>query len=144
LISGRSAFDRYVYDDDLSALSESAKRGMALFYSRRSGCADCHFGFDFSGELNFVGHVASITARSVPSLRNVALTSPYMHDGRFATLGEVIDDYDRGGTLSGRADLKRRHLGLRQQDKADLLAFLNSLSDPQFISNPQFRAPPAP
>ena len=51
LISGRSAFDRYVYDDDRAAFSEGARRGMRLFYSDRSGCAHCHFGLNFSGPI---------------------------------------------------------------------------------------------
>ena len=51
LISGRSAFDRYVYDDDRAAFSEAARRGMRLFYSDRSGCAHCHFGLNFSGPI---------------------------------------------------------------------------------------------
>lgn len=53
LISGRSPFDRYVFDDDREALSTSAKRGMALFYSARAGCAQCHFGLNFSGPLRY-------------------------------------------------------------------------------------------
>src|SRR4029453_7421544 len=51
LISGRSAFDRYVFDDDRSAMSAAARRGMALFYSERIGCAQCHSGINFSGAV---------------------------------------------------------------------------------------------
>ncbi len=121
LISGRSPFDRYVFDDDAAALSDSAKRGMALFYSARAGCAQCHSGLNFSGPVIDEGHVAAaasfantglydsdgrgsypaddrgmmdITGRAadmgkfrVPTLRNVALTAPYMHDGSVATFG---------------------------------------------------------
>src|SRR5271156_3817834 len=56
LISGRSAFDRYVFDDDRAALTESAKRGMALFFSARIGCARCHFGINFSGPVVYEKH----------------------------------------------------------------------------------------
>src|SRR5258708_39967228 len=56
LISGRSPFDRYIFDDDHTALSESAKRGMALFYSARVGCAQCHSGINFSGPIVYEGH----------------------------------------------------------------------------------------
>src|SRR5713226_5513414 len=56
LISGRSPFDRYVYDDDPTALSDSEKRGMALFFSPRVGCAQCHSGINFSGPLIYEGH----------------------------------------------------------------------------------------
>ncbi len=56
LISGRSPFDRYVFDDDQTALSASAKRGMALFYSTRVGCAQCHSGINFTGAIVYEGH----------------------------------------------------------------------------------------
>lgn len=56
LISGHSAFDRYVFEDDRNALSSSAKRGMALFYPQRLGCVQCHFGINFSGPIVFEGH----------------------------------------------------------------------------------------
>jgi len=56
LISGRSPFDHYVYDDDPTALSDSEKRGMALFFSSRVGCAQCHSGINFSGPLIYEGH----------------------------------------------------------------------------------------
>jgi cytochrome c peroxidase len=109
---------------------------MALFYSRRTACADCHGGPAFSGSLRAVGHEAAAARFAatgvapgkfkVPGLRNVALTAPYMHDGSLPTLRAVIDFYDRGG---GGAALKR--LGLSAREKGDLVAFLESLTDPR-------------
>ena len=175
LISGRSAFDRYVYDDDQDALSPGAKRGMALFYSARIGCAQCHSGLNFSGPMRFRTHehasaiyvntgLYSVDGRGayphsdrglfevthkpgdtgkfrVPSLRNVALTAPYMHDGSIATLGEVIDHYAQGGRQLPGGPSARNHLidgrirafQLSAAEKDDLIAFLESLTDPQFI-----------
>jgi cytochrome c peroxidase len=182
LISGRSAFDRYVFDDDRSALSTTARRGMALFYSERAGCAQCHSGINFSGAVrtvgaptvvstyantalyNIDGHgsyppdapgIRSVTGNAqdegrfrVPTLRNITVTAPYMHDGSIATLTEVIEHYSAGGRqapLGPSADnaLKdgRIHsLQLSAQDKADLIAFLESLTDEEFLHDRRFRA----
>lgn len=69
----------------------------------------------------------------VPSLRNVALTAPYMHDGRFQTLEEVIDHYNSGGHYAENRSPNVRPLGLSEQNKSDLIAFLNTLTDSLFI-----------
>jgi cytochrome c peroxidase len=173
LISGRSAFDRYVFDDDRAAMPESARRGMALFFSARVGCAQCHFGVNFSGRLIFEGHVKDsaifantglydvdgrggypptdrglieLTHRAadmgkfrVPTLRNVALTAPYMHDGSLPTLQDVLDHYMRGGHRSRRQDPRVRPFVLTEMERADMMAFLESLTDSDFIENPLFR-----
>jgi len=78
------------------------------------------------------------------SLRNLEFTSPYMHDGRFSTLEEVIDHYSEGLVFSETIDPLMKKVGeggvhLSKEDKADLKAFLLSLSDPSFINNPNFR-----
>jgi cytochrome c peroxidase len=132
LISGRSPFDRYVFDDDQHALSASAKRGMTLFYSPRGGCAQCHFGLTFSGPISHSDspHGNALYANNglgrmrVPTLRNVAVTAPYMHDGSVPTLEAVIEHY----AADGRQTLRDTSAG----DKQDLLAFLNSLTDQAF------------
>lgn len=103
LISGDSAFDRYVFAGDHTALSDAAKRGMSLFFSTRIGCSSCHSGFNFSGnwrdekgetgEPTFANNGVSETPMRVPTLRNIAVTAPYMHDGRFASLDAVLDHY---------------------------------------------------
>ncbi|MEP7313061.1 MAG: MbnH family di-heme enzyme [Pseudomonadota bacterium] len=171
LIVGRSAFDRYVFDDDRVAMSAEARRGMALFYSERARCGHCHSGLNFQGPprtaadpqaqpifantglYNADGHggypladrgLMEVTQRRkdngrfrVPTLRNVALTAPYMHDGSVATLAAVIDHYSRGGRERPAAAVKLtdpliRPLRLTQREKADLQAFLQSLTDAGF------------
>jgi cytochrome c peroxidase len=173
LISGRSAFDRYVFDDDRTAMSDSARRGMALFFSARVGCAQCHFGINFSGPLIVEGHerdralfantglydvdgrggypsqdrgVMEITHRAedmgkfrVPTLRNVAVTAPYMHDGSLSSLQDVLDHYMRGGHKNRLQDSRIRPFALTAAERDDLVAFLDSLTDPDFIENPRFR-----
>jgi cytochrome c peroxidase len=173
LISGRSAFDRYVFDDDRTAMSDSARRGMALFFSARVGCAQCHFGINFSGPVIYQGHerggalfantglydvdgrggyprgdrgLMEITHRAedmgkfrVPTLRNVALTAPYMHDGSLSSLQDVLDHYMRGGNKKQGQDSRIRPFALTETERSDMVAFLDSLTDPDFIENPQFR-----
>ena len=163
LISGRSAFDRYVYDDNRAAFSEAARRGMRLFYSDRSGCAHCHFGLNFSGPIVhrgkpdqralFANNGSAVkgdeglsveTKRQqdrgrfrVPTLRNIAQTAPYMHDGRFATLEQVIEHYAGGGMHAdsiGAVDSQIRPLDLSAEEKRDLLEFLRNLSDTEFVA----------
>jgi cytochrome c peroxidase len=175
LISGRSPFDRYVFDDEQTALSPSAKRGMALFYSSRIGCARCHSGINFTGAIVYEGHtqtralfannglydldghgaypssdrgLVEITHRAadegkfkVPTLRNVALTAPYMHDGSLRDLDAVLDHYVRGGHNSPLQDSRVRPFALSATERAELLEFLKSLTDPEFVENPEFSDP---
>jgi cytochrome c peroxidase len=154
LISGRSPFDRYVFEGEHAALTDEAKRGMALFFSARVGCAGCHSGFNFSGnwrdaegatgEPSFASNGTSARAVRVPTLRNVALTAPYMHDGRFATLAEVLAHYSElaARRAPGRRPLDRRlpHAPLGPTERAELIAFLESLTDESFVA----RFTPAP
>jgi cytochrome c peroxidase len=154
-------------------LSTSEERGRILFFTGRNvmfpalsgpDCAHCHGGANFDNNqyanngldddasLIDIGREA-VTANAadhgkfkVPSLRNIALTAPYMHDGRFKTIEEVIDHYDHGVQASSTLDpalAARRENGLKlsAQDKADLKAFLESLSDPILISNPAYADP---
>jgi len=168
LISGRSAFDRYVFDDERTALSASARRGMALFFSPRAGCSECHSGLHFAapgvfantgvhgqraaaigagksvadesidrGLMDVTGRAADLGKFRVPTLRNVALTAPYMHDGSIATLQAVIEHYAAIGTQreeNPQLDAKLRPLVLDNGERADLVSFLESLSDPEFAS----------
>lgn len=78
-----------------------------------------------------------------PSLRNIALTAPYMHDGRFQTLEEVIDHYNEGAHFADNIDplIKTKGLGLNEKHKADLLAFLHALTDTSFVNNPAYQNP---
>ena len=109
LLDGNSAFDAYVFAGQHDALSPGAKRGMTLFFSARIGCSGCHSGFNFSGawrdrqgatgRASFADDGLGAGSMRVPTLRNIALTAPYMHDGRFATLDAVLDHYQRVGRL---------------------------------------------
>ena len=81
----------------------------------------------------------------VPSLRNISLTAPYMHDGRFTTLEEVIEHYNSGvkssATLDPDMHVFEGGLGLTQQEKDDLLAFLMTFTDSSMLTNPNFSDP---
>ena len=135
LIAGGSAFDRYVFDDDPSALTDSAKRGMALFFSARAGCAACHSGIAFAGRSGFVDTGTGGTFK-VPTLRNIALTAPYMHDGRLSDFGAVLAHYehpDKDAAAGEKLDGRLRPLRLDSSEKHDLIDFLNSLSDLQSV-----------
>ncbi len=153
LMSGQSPFDRYVFGGEHNALTPQAKRGMALFYSARLGCGGCHSGFNFAGnwrdaqgttgEPSFASNGTTVAPLRVPTLRNIALTAPYMHDGRFSTLTAVIDHYEQAGRDGSAADehaagqkkaLRLRAFRLDTRERTDLIAFLQSLTDPEFVA----------
>jgi cytochrome c peroxidase len=161
LISGHSAFDRYVFGDEHDAVSAQARRGMALFYSPRAGCGSCHSGFNFdgnwrdsqgeTGKPSFADNGTHSGMIRVPTLRNIAVTAPYMHDGRFPDLDAVLEHYAqvardlRAGRKSGAPDpagatadeasaAKLRSFDLSADERADLVAFLNSLTDEEFLN----------
>lgn len=144
LISAFSAYDAFMAGDS-GALNPSEQRGMALFFSDRTQCASCHGNFDFrdSGYFNVGlyqvykdegrGRISLLAGDAgkfkVPSLRNVALTAPYMHDGSLATLEEVLIHFNQGGKTHPNKDSRIRALGLSQEELSDLQQFLESLSD---------------
>jgi cytochrome c peroxidase len=146
-------FDRWMKGKP-NSMSEAATRGRRVFMVKGK-CFDCHFSPDFTGDefrniglyngkaLNDPGRFA-VTGDptdkgkfKVPGLRNVALTAPYMHNGMFATLEEVIDYYDTPdkfiGDAIGRDTLMARPLGLTAAEKSDLKAFLEALTDDRFM-----------
>jgi len=137
LFAGHSAFDRYVYGGEHDALDAAQKRGMQLFYSERSGCSSCHGGINFSGpwvdreqpaaQAIFADTGTGQSVR-VPSLRNLAATAPYMHDGRFDSLDAVLDHYEKLAT-DPAADARLRRAQLTTAERADLVAFLAALND---------------
>ena len=154
IVSGNSPFDRYLYGGDEEALSESAQRGLEVFRDPEKGnCAACHtidetyalftdnefhnLGVDLDpqGELKDLGRYEVTQNESdrgafkTPSLRNVALTAPYMHDGSLKTLQDVIDFYVGGGSSNPWLDEEMKALDfLTFPERADLLAFLESLT----------------
>jgi cytochrome c peroxidase len=154
VLSGDSPFDRYFYLHDATALSPAAQRGLLVFMNPRKGnCAVCHsigkdsslftdnkfhnigVGLDRNGDLKDLGRYdqtrseADRGAFKTPTLRNIAQTAPYMHDGSLKTLKEVIDHYVGGGSSNPHLDKEIHALDfLTFQERADLLAFLNSLT----------------
>lgn len=183
LLSFDSPYDRYKYGNQPDAISESAKRGEALFFGEKMECYHCHGGLNFTdnikhtrlpfpelgfhntGLYNVDGKgaypvnnpgIVEITASPedkgkfrTPTLRNIALTAPYMHDGSIPTLAQVIrEHYARSGRASqggNSANPLRSELlvGFKVDDQevSDLVAFLNALTDERFLNNPKFGNP---
>lgn len=151
IVTAGSPFDsynRYLHHSGGSstAISESAKRGYKLFIDQsRTNCVSCHSGYNLTdGTFRNNGIAAiegdtgryTVTRKSndkycyrVPTLRNVAITGPYMHDGRYTSLADVIANYKKGGMHSQNQDAAIKPLQLSDQDTSDLIAFLNSLTD---------------
>ena len=187
LISGRSSFDRWFYDGDETAISESAVRGYELFNGHPLECFHCHVGFNLSDSAYWDGapdrqlvfhntglydvdgmggyppedvglmevtlDPADMGKFRVPSLRNIAVTAPYMHDGSIATLDEVLDHYAAGGRtltegpnagVGSESPLKdplMTGFEITNQERADVLAFLESLTDDELLTNPALADP---
>lgn len=149
LISDDSPFDRYAAGQ-FDALTPAQRRGLALFRSAATRCFECHAAPTFAGDTFLVTGVPDAPdqphdagradvapggqdgAFKTPSLRNIALTAPYMHNGVFKTLEEVVDFYAKGGGREyGIQNVDNFVLGfdLSAQEKADLVAFLFALTD---------------
>ena len=143
--AGDAPYDRYIAGDR-SALDAAAQRGLALFRGK-AGCTGCHVGPTLSDEDFHNTGVAWRTGRltdegraavtglpghrgafKTPTLREVSRTAPYMHDGSFTALADVVDFYDRGGAPNPSLDAQMRPLKLTSAEKQDLVAFLCSLS----------------
>ena len=155
LLSGNSTFDQYFYQDQQHVLSDSERNGMDLFFSDQTNCSTCHQGFNFTNyafennglyeEYNDPGRFRLTEIESdralfkVPSLRNIALTGPYMHDGEFISLEEVIEHYNNGGKGHPHQSDLIKPLNLTAEERVDLIAFLNTLTDQTFIENPNFK-----
>ena len=149
-----TAFDNYNSEKDTTQFSASAKRGQKIF-NDKGKCFDCHFGPDFtnddfknigifngkelndSGRFEITKNVEDIGRFKVPGLRNVVMTAPYMHNGMFKTMKEVIDYYNEPDKFISnsvnRDTLLAKPLGLTEQEKKDLEAFLMSLTDARFL-----------
>ena len=137
ILSGDSAFDRFV-NGDRTALSEEQRLGLQIFRGK-GNCTSCHLGPNFSDErLHNTGVAwngerltdegASHGDFKTPTLREIARTAPYTHDGSLATLEEVVDFYDRGGRPNPSLDPEIHPLALRNDEKRALVAFLKALS----------------
>ncbi len=153
VLVGNSAFDRYQYGKDPKAMSPEAIRGLAIFKDvNRGNCAVCHTigetdalftdgkfhnlgtGMDSNGELKDLGRYketkidADRGAFKTPTLRNIAKTAPYMHDGSQKTLKEVVDFYVGGGNSNPHRDKEIKELKLTARDREDLVEFMKALT----------------
>ncbi|XDD49115.1 MbnH family di-heme enzyme [Leptospira sp. WS92.C1] len=192
LISGRSPYDRYLYEGDISGLGDSVQRasilrGAQIFFSERGECFHCHGGFNLAATSVHVGTVqeevtfhnnglyniggagdypagnqglyeaTQIAADKgkfrAPSIRNVELTAPYMHDGSIDTLENVVEHYNAGGREittgpnigDGRLNPNKNNfvfaMGLTAGEKTDLVNFLKSVTDTEFVNDPRHSDP---
>jgi cytochrome c peroxidase len=140
IVSNRSAYDRYYYGGEAGAVSEAVKRGEVVFYTEGlGGCFRCHAGRNFSdGAFHNTAIIWGQTERfRTPTLRNIELTAPYMHDGSIGTLEEVVEHYAKGGNES--TELKK--LPFTRQNKIDLVEFLKSLTDREMLTDERLSNP---
>lgn len=143
VVRGDSDFDRWAAGDD-AAMSESAQRGYQL-YTTKALCITCHSGPNFSdnrfhnigvkgsgtldkGRFDVTKNPADLGAFKTPTVRNAALTAPYMHDGSIATLEELVEHYDKGGEDVPNKSPLMVPLNLTAEEKADLVAFMKALT----------------
>ena len=148
LLSGNSDYDRFTLGNEEQALSANAQNGFRVFLGKGQ-CLRCHFGFNFADEQYHnlgagwdkksksfadVGRQAvtnkpeDMGAFKTPTLREIAKTAPYLHDGSLATLREVVDFYDQGGIPNPQLDPVIKPLKLTEQEKKDLVEFMESLN----------------
>jgi len=153
VISGNSPFDRYQYGGNKTAMKPAAIRGLALFKDpAKTNCVKCHtmensyalfadgkyhnlgVGVNSEGEMTDLGRYGESKKESdkgafrTPTLRNVAITGPYMHDGSLKTLRRVVDFYVGGGNSNPQLDKDIKELRLTGQERDDLVAFLEALT----------------
>ncbi|MEY4766268.1 MAG: hypothetical protein RI907_2941 [Pseudomonadota bacterium] len=154
IVSTESPFDRWRKGDG-AAVNASVKRGFEVF-NGKGNCVKCHQGFNFTDNgFHNIG-VKSLTdvedegrfahrkikilkgAFKTPTLRDVELTAPYMHNGMYQTLEEVVEHYDRGGDVKTNLSPNMQALGLSAGEKQDLVAFMKSLTGaPMWVTLPQ-------
>lgn len=161
LVSANSPYDRYVRGDN-QAMTDSQKRGMTLFFSNATMCSNCHGGPNFTdhsfrnvglfrhyfdrGRYSVTKNPDDEALFKTPTLRNIALTPPYMaggdsDDGELWTLEQVVDHYAKGGFSFHTQDARVRKLALTDAQKADLVAFMHALTDSTVLTNPAFAKP---
>lgn len=152
LVTQNAPFDRYLRGDE-TALSDPALRGLLLFVGK-ANCLACHDGAQLADEsFHNIGLPTEDLGRGkfetaahfqhafkTPGLRNVALTGPYMHDGSLTTLREVVQFYNQGGKRREGIDPQMHPLQLTDAEMDDLLAFLESLTDPVTVLPPTMQA----
>lgn len=152
MVSANSKYDRYLQGEE--TLTADEQKGLDLFNNH---CTSCHAGVLFTdqsyrnngldsvyskdtGRHHVTQDVADMGKFKVPTLRNVALTGPYMHDGRFASLEAVLNHYTMGIKHSATLDETLQNgIALSTDEKVQLIAFLNTLTDTEFAKNPVFK-----
>lgn len=155
MISGNSAYDKYTFKNQSTALTEREKKGMDLFFSTKAQCNKCHSGFNFSnyafennglydnytdeGRQRLTNKQEDFALFKVPTLRNIGVTAPYMHDGSLKTIADVVEHYSTGGKNNPQKSKHIQPLNLTKIEKEQLVAFLESLTDYQFINDPKFK-----
>jgi cytochrome c peroxidase len=147
LISEGGKYDRFLHGEE--SLSAAEERGRILFFSAETNCSSCHAGALFTnhefesngtkdeykdqGRKLVTGEESDRGKFKIPSLRNVELTAPYMHDGSFNTLESVLDHYSKGGSKHPNKSALIRPLDLSARDKEDIKAFLKTLTDEKLV-----------
>lgn len=166
--SGKSKYDLSITPGSGVFLDESEYRGFLMYFDKSGGrmpdaeCFHCHNlpllastdyfnngiqkvnslnDFPDKGRGGVTGNLVENGQFRAPTLRNITYTAPYMHDGRFKTLEEVIDHYNSGGNPADNKNPFIRKLKLTDQQKLDLIAFLKTLADSSLIKNPELRSP---
>ncbi|MBK8847390.1 MAG: cytochrome-c peroxidase [Bacteroidetes bacterium] len=145
LFTGKSRYDDYLYDKNTAALTPSEINGMNIFFAEKGECFHCHGQYNFtdysfknngvylnyvdSGRARITLQQADVGKFKVPSLRNIELTAPYMHDGSMATLKDVVEHYNSGGHPHPNKSGLILPLNLTVQEKQDLVNFLKALTD---------------
>ncbi|WNJ20129.1 cytochrome c peroxidase [Pontibacter sp. G13] len=158
MLSYNSKFDRFRQSEDSTIFTELEWKGYKLFFDETPGlqhpeCFHCHGGFNFDdarfldngigfaadpGRYEVTQFIQDYGKFKVPTLRNIEHTAPYMHDGSFPTLESVLDHYQRKGLRLGQQDPLISAIYITEEDKAALIAFLKTLSDPDFLQNPDY------
>ncbi len=161
MVSSNSKYDKVIDPGSSIFFTDEELSGYELFFSETADCFHCHGGILFTdnefhnnalssspdeGLMETTGQAYDRGKFKSPTLRNIELTGPYMHDGRYKTLEEVIDFYSEGLKYSETVDplMKAMHLGgkhLTSQQKSDLLAFLKTLTDTTYTTNPALANP---
>lgn len=170
IVSANSKYDQYLFGN--YALTEQEEKGRQLFFTefdplgeeKGAECFHCHGGYNFTndkfmnngldadidfsdlGRYNVTQNEEDKAKFLTPTLRNIELTAPYMHDGRFSTLEEVLDHYNEGVVHSSTIDILMQFnlnpgIQLSEDDKFNLIAFLKTLTDESFVNNTEFANP---
>ncbi len=159
LVSANSRYDKYMRHEQDGVFTPEEKKGYILFQEKCSSCHQEPLFTDLSHRNNGLDLVSNDRGREnsthqandvgkfrVPSLRNIEVTGPYMHDGRFTTLEEVLEHYANGVKRNTHLDKQLQHNGtlgitLSNDDRSKIIAFLKTLTDKEFINDPRFQMP---